>query len=179
MNKTITENLNDFAAKLQAESIVRLQEQGLACEGNIIGAQTRVKLGAKYAKVDIGSSGRFMVEILTGNIYGIKGYGQVHKGHQYGTLDTINDWFWGGYYPVPAKPSPVGQFKRSAQLIFAAPNLMLFVENVQVAGSNSDARSLAAFKDYIFGRRDSLVFTEDCYKTFSWLREVMGTIRPA
>jgi hypothetical protein len=57
--------------------------------------------GPKYTKVDIGPegnrSGKYMVENATGVIYGIKGYGRVHKGHVYGTLDTVGDWYWGGY----------------------------------------------------------------------------------
>ena len=57
---------------------------------------TTVKPGKKYIKVDIGTSGAYMVD-LEGNIYGIKAYGVVHKGHQYGTLDTIDAYYWGEY----------------------------------------------------------------------------------
>lgn len=57
--------------------------------------------GPKYTKVNIGPehnvSGKYMVENSTGVIYGIKGYGQVHKGHAYGTLATVDQWYWGGY----------------------------------------------------------------------------------
>lgn len=35
--------------------------------------------GAKYARLDIGGSGAFMVEIESGLIYGIMGYGKVDK----------------------------------------------------------------------------------------------------
>ena len=56
-----------------------------------------IKLGRKYANVDVGSSGRYMVELATGAIYGIKGYGVIHRGHYYGTLDTIADWDWSDY----------------------------------------------------------------------------------
>lgn len=65
----------------------------------------QVRPGKVYTKVDLGPqhnmSGKFMVEIATGNIYGIKGYGQVHKGHLYGTLSTAADWDWSGYFPAP------------------------------------------------------------------------------
>jgi hypothetical protein len=54
--------------------------------------------GKKYTKVDIGSSGKYMVD-ENGNIFGIKAYGVVHRGHHYGTLDTIHDWYWGDYSP--------------------------------------------------------------------------------
>ena len=59
------------------------------------------KPGKKFVRVNIGSSGRYMIDISDGTIYGIKGYGVVHYGHVYGTIDTINDWFWGEYYPCP------------------------------------------------------------------------------
>ena len=42
-----------------------------------------------------------MIENSTGDIWGIKGYGVVHKGHHYGTLDTVDAYFWGGYVAVP------------------------------------------------------------------------------
>ena len=45
-----------------------------------------VKAGPKYTRVDVGSSGRFMVENSTGQIYGIKAYGVIHRGHYFGTL---------------------------------------------------------------------------------------------
>jgi hypothetical protein len=35
--------------------------------------------GAKYARLDIGGSGAFMVDILSGLVYGIMGYGKVDK----------------------------------------------------------------------------------------------------
>ena len=63
-------------------------------------SNTRVKMGRKYANVDVGRSGKYMVELSTGNIYGIKAYGVIHRGHQYGTLDTIYDWNWSGYVAV-------------------------------------------------------------------------------
>ena len=57
-----------------------------------------VKPGRKYTKVDVGRSGKYMVVNETGEIYGIKGYGVIHKGHYYGTLETMNEWNWGGFH---------------------------------------------------------------------------------
>jgi hypothetical protein len=57
----------------------------------------KVKPGRKYTKVDVGKSGKYMVVNDTGEIFGIKAYGVIHKGHFYGTLETINEWNWGGY----------------------------------------------------------------------------------
>jgi len=56
----------------------------------------KIKHGKKYTKVDIGTSGRYMID-QEGNIYGIKAYGVIHRGHHFGTLDTINNYNWGGY----------------------------------------------------------------------------------
>jgi len=45
-------------------------------------------------------------KMLCNPIYNVKPYvllnkdGVIHKGHHYGNLDTINEWFWGKYYPV-------------------------------------------------------------------------------
>jgi len=60
----------------------------------------KVKPGSKYTKVDVGRSGKYMVVNTTGEIYGIKAYGVIHKGHYYGTLETMNEWNWGGFYGV-------------------------------------------------------------------------------
>ena len=52
--------------------------------------------GKKYWRVDVGDSGAYMVD-CDGNIFGIKAYGVIHRGHSYGTLDTIGNYFWGDY----------------------------------------------------------------------------------
>lgn len=64
----------------------------------------KVKIGRKYANVDVGASGAYMVEMATGSIYSIKGYGVIHRGHYFGTLDTIAEWNWGGYRAVKREP---------------------------------------------------------------------------
>jgi hypothetical protein len=40
---------------------------------------THFHVGAKYIRLDVGSSGAFLLDSTTGLIYGIKGYGQVDK----------------------------------------------------------------------------------------------------
>jgi hypothetical protein len=67
-----------------------------------------VKPGRVYTKVDFGDSGALMIEKATGAIFGIKGYGQVHKGHRYGTLDDVSGWNFQGYHPVRPAPSGAG-----------------------------------------------------------------------
>lgn len=56
--------------------------------------------GRKYTKIDVcypQQSGRYMVVNETGEIFGIKAYGVINKGHRFGTLDTIDKYYWGGY----------------------------------------------------------------------------------
>lgn len=52
--------------------------------------QVHGHFGAKYARLDIGSSGAFMVELSTGTIYGIKGYGKVDKKKNVGNIALID-----------------------------------------------------------------------------------------
>jgi len=67
---------------------------------NLQSEPVTIKPGIKYSKVDIGRSGRYMVELSSGEIYGIKAYGVIHRGYRFGTLDTINEWNWGGYRAI-------------------------------------------------------------------------------
>ena len=65
--------------------------------------RVNVKPGPKYTKIDHGPehnmSGFLMIDNATGEIFGIKGYGRVHKQHRYGTLATAGEWYWGEYGP--------------------------------------------------------------------------------
>ena len=63
--------------------------------------EVHIKPGRKYTKVDLDTSGKYLVVNETGEIFGIKAYGVIHRGHAYGTLDTINGWNWGGYTATP------------------------------------------------------------------------------
>jgi hypothetical protein len=59
-----------------------------------------IKMGRKYANIDFGGSGKYMVDLATGEIFGIKAYGVIHRGHRFGTLDTIEAWDWSNYRAV-------------------------------------------------------------------------------
>jgi hypothetical protein len=64
---------------------------------------TKIIQGKKYTRIDVclpQQSGRYMVDNETGAIYGIKGYGVVNLGHYHGTLDTINNYYWGEFAPM-------------------------------------------------------------------------------
>jgi hypothetical protein len=97
---TFEEKIKKFAKQVTEDQQDNLIASDLACQTNMTNAIASHSKGQKYWKVNVGGSGKFMVEIETEIIYGIKGYGQVHKGHAYGTLDTIEDYYWGGYDPV-------------------------------------------------------------------------------
>lgn len=92
-----TQKLQEFAALLEADQIDYLRRTKMDCQSNINNCKTSIKSGAKYTKVDVGHSGKYMVVNATGEIYGIKAYGVIHKGHKFGTLDTIHDYYWGNY----------------------------------------------------------------------------------
>ena len=83
--------------KITKESQENLKQRHLDCEANLNNAKAHYHIAKKYTRVDVGSSGKYMVVNETGDIFGIKAYGVIHKGHNYGTLDTINDYNWGDY----------------------------------------------------------------------------------
>jgi len=90
------EKIKTFADLLENQQIECLKKKGLGCQCNIDNAKVKVKEGKKYIKIDVGSSGKYMID-AEGNIFGIKAYGVIHKGHIFGNLDTINNWYWGDY----------------------------------------------------------------------------------
>lgn len=79
------------------------QRDGIVARGydpEISGYRCRVRMGRKYACVDTGGphwSGKYMVELTTGAIYGIKAYGVIHRGKRYGSLDTVDAFDWSGH----------------------------------------------------------------------------------
>jgi len=104
--------IQDFATKVQTDTLKDLNETYPESLNKypdmwVKDAQTTIRPGKKYTKVDVGSSGKYMVVNETGEIYGIKGYGVIHFGHFYGTLETIDDYFWGRYNAVKINHSQV------------------------------------------------------------------------
>ena len=91
--------LQRFAETLEKQQLERLHEEGITYEGHEKSATVSIKEGNKYTKIDIGSSGKYMID-REGNIFGIKAYGVIHRGHHYGTLETVNDYYWGGYEAI-------------------------------------------------------------------------------
>jgi len=94
MNKKILE----LAKLIEDQQIETLKRKNLACQANIDNCKTSVKQGKKYTKIDVGGSGKLMID-SEGNIFGIKAYGVIHRGHCYGTLNTIHNYYWDEYHP--------------------------------------------------------------------------------
>ena len=99
------EDLQPFAMLLEAGQLAELIRRQCDCDVNRENAKVSVKLGSKYARVDIGPSGKYMVDRLTREIFSIKAYGVVHLGHQFGTLDTVAQYDWSGYRAVKFRAS--------------------------------------------------------------------------
>jgi hypothetical protein len=102
------DKLERFAAMVQEQYKARM-DRDYPPHGDynhIEDSKTVVRMGKKFAKVDVGYSGKYMVDLATGEIFGIKAYGQVHKGHRYGTLDTLDEWYWGEYEAYPKNGRP-------------------------------------------------------------------------
>lgn len=95
------EKLETFRAHLEAEQRRGLIAQGYTPEHHR--HDCRIKMGRKYANVDCGDSGKYMIDLATGEIFGIKAYGVIHRGHRFGTLDTIAEFDWSGYLAVRKK----------------------------------------------------------------------------
>lgn len=93
------DKLHAFAALLEKDQITDLRGRDLACQANLDNCKVTIKPGRKYTKIDVGSSGKYMIT-QDGKIFGIKGYGVIHRGHFFGILDTINDYFWGRYRAI-------------------------------------------------------------------------------
>jgi len=93
------EKLEAFAALLEQQQRQRYRNQFGTEHPELENAacSTSIKPGKKYSKIDIGTSGKYMVVNETGEIFGIKAYGVIHRGHPYGTLDTTAKFWWGDY----------------------------------------------------------------------------------
>ena len=93
------DKIKRFAELLEREQIEQLHKDNLACESNIFNCRVSVRPGKKYIKIDVGTSGKYMID-RDGNIFGIKSYGVINRGHFFGNLDTINLYYWGRYRAI-------------------------------------------------------------------------------
>lgn len=58
--------------------------------------------GARFVRIWTDNGGqksvRYFVEKDTGIIFGAKGWKAYNPVHEYGTLETVNEWDWSDYY---------------------------------------------------------------------------------
>lgn len=91
--------IEEFAALMKSDRQDYLRKNYTDWQADAV-RDPEILPGRVYTKVDEEHGhGRFMVDNKSGIIYGIKGYGQVHKGREYGTLETAGQWYWGEYTP--------------------------------------------------------------------------------
>lgn len=95
--KAIETKIAEFATALESAQLASLVRGNVNCEANQRNCKVTTHEGKKYWRVDVGSSGKYMVDKTTEEILFIKGYGVPHKGHRFGTLDTIAEWDWSHY----------------------------------------------------------------------------------
>jgi len=93
--------IQEFADRVEREQRARLARDYPNLDLTTDQYRIAVHVGQKYTRVDFGGSGKYMIVNDTGEIFGIKGYGVIHRGHRYGTLDTAESWNWGDYRAVP------------------------------------------------------------------------------
>lgn len=79
--------IEKFAKLVQKAEQDSLRRSGMACQANLDNCITEVKPGRKWAKVNVGHSGKFMID-PEGRIYGVKAYGVPNLRRFYGTLDN-------------------------------------------------------------------------------------------
>lgn len=78
----------------QSKELLKIRE--LDCETNLLNAKAIYKIKKKYTYIDVGQGGKYLIN-NNNEIFGIKAYGVINTSRFYGTLDTIDDYYWGDY----------------------------------------------------------------------------------
>jgi hypothetical protein len=99
MSLTFEEKLNKFIKKINDEILLMDKIKGF----KLTRTSVTTSFGKVYVKILYDSSVRFFVEIESERIYGSKSFTQPNKNHYHGTLDEIDDRFWGDYAPMSLK----------------------------------------------------------------------------
>ena len=87
--------IQELARRIQEGEQASLKRHELACEANMNNAITHIHQGRKYTRIDVGSSGRYMIN-PEGKIYGIKAYGVPNLRYYYGTVDNPSPTLFNG-----------------------------------------------------------------------------------
>lgn len=96
MDKAVeyTEKMEKFVATLNAQN-------SSATRGDQWETETGRKFDKVYVKTSVQKLGRYMVDRNSWIIYSVKSWAQINPRRTYGTLDTIDQYDWSGYYAVP------------------------------------------------------------------------------
>jgi len=87
--------VEEFAQKLERKEKAELMRHSLDCLPNWKQAETHIHIGRKWTRVDVGTSGRYMIN-PQGDIFGIKAYGVPHLSKRYGTLNNPDSIIYTG-----------------------------------------------------------------------------------
>lgn len=96
LSSTLEDQLTHFLMMWGSAVLWDLHAIECVSPANLASADVRAIVGKKYVRFDVGNSnsdtwsGRFMADIQTGEIFGVKAYGVPNKGRRYGTLASFD-----------------------------------------------------------------------------------------
>ena len=82
-------HLEALRAAIEADEARKVIALCGSLRGNERTIVTVLRPKRRYINIDVGDSGRYMVERETGQVYGIKAYGVIHRGYRYGTVEEF------------------------------------------------------------------------------------------
>ena len=168
--KSLKEKVNEFAQLVEDQTKARYVEHGYQWSGWQRCCKAVVKPGKKYIKVDVGDSGRLMID-QDGIIYGIKGYGVINKKRTYGTLDTTDQYFWGEYAPMKLKKDLNKNKCKCGSVRFYARRVVYMPVIVDEFGNfDSNLSEESADAESPYGPFECV----NCHKVYEDLTEITG-----
>lgn len=83
-----------LARLIEEQTRENLQKKLKITSNDLLDQYSKVSIvpGNKYIKIDIGCSVRYMIDGV--DIYGVKIYGVINKKKYYGTLNTVDNYYW-------------------------------------------------------------------------------------
>jgi len=79
---TFDEKVERFAQVFEKQQRDRIRRDHPGLIGTSDTYRSNVTRAAKYTRVDFNGSGHYMVDNATGEIFGIKGHGRIHRGYR-------------------------------------------------------------------------------------------------
>lgn len=89
--------LDNFCRRVTGDTWQYLKDSNLDCDANQRNAVANWKPGRTFAKIVNGSSTRYFVRMSDGMIFASATWKKYNPNRSFGTLDTIDDFFWGNY----------------------------------------------------------------------------------